>query len=289
MITSDPIGLQAIIDEKYNSLASKGKVLANFVRSKPDKAVFMTTRQLGAAAGGISEATVVRFVRQLGYDSYARFISSLRDLIDREFTLMERGRMTQPIMGREDKELDWLISQDITNIKAMQNQVDPVQIKAVRTILRESPAVFVMGARLSYSSAHYMGWTMGKIRKNVSILNGSDRTTMDQMVFAPKGTCVVVISTSRYPNELIRMGKIARRQNFKQILITDSSACPLAPFSDHILVAPQASVPFLGNPASLISLIHYLLNCLASDMKEELKTFQEKLEQAYLENDIWFN
>lgn len=289
MTISDSIGLQTILDEKYNSLASKGKVLANFVRSKPDKAVFMTTRQLGAAAGGISEATVVRFVRQLGYETYAQFISSLRDLIDREFTLMERERMTQPIMGHEDKELEWLIRQDITNIKAMQNQVNPAQIKAVRTILRESPAVFVMGARLSYSSAHYMGWTMGKIRKNVSILNGSDRTTMDQMVFAPKGTAVVVISTSRYPNELIRMGKIARRQKFKQILITDSPSCPLASFSDHILVAPQASVPFLGNPASLICLIHYLLNCLASDMKEELKTFQEKLEQSYLENDIWFN
>ena len=74
------------------------------------------------------------------------------------------------------------------------------QVKAVRKILGESPAVFVMGARLSYSSAHYMGWTLGKIRPNVSILNGSDRTTVDRIVFAPKGTVVIVVSTTRYPN-----------------------------------------------------------------------------------------
>jgi len=289
MITSDPRELQARIDEKYDSLAGKGKRLAQFILSNPDKAVFMTTRQLGAAAGGVSEATVVRFVRQLGFDTYAQFISSLRDLIDKKFTLVDRGRMTQPITGEEDIELDWLIRQDITNIKAMQNHVDQDRIKAVCKILGQASAVFVMGARLSYSSAHYMGWTLGKIRKNVSILNGSDRTTMDKMILAPKGTTIVVISTTRYPNELIRMGKIALRQGFKQILITDSSACPLAGFSEHVLVAPQATIPFLGNPVGLVSLIHYLLTSLASDMKDEMKAYQKKLEQAYLENDIWFN
>ncbi len=248
----------------------------------------MTTRQLGAEAG-VSAATVIRFVRQLGFDTYAQFITALRDLIDQRFTLMERGRMTRPAMISENKELDWLISQNITNIKAMHKRVDLEVVKVVRHLLKESPQLFVVGARLSYSCAHYMGWTLGKIRSNVSILNGSDRTCMDQMVFAPDGTTVIIIATTRYPNELIRVGKIARRNNFNQILITDSMSCPLAPFSDHVLAAPLTTVPFLGNPSCIISLIHYLLNCLAADMKDELKAHQERLEQAYIENDIWFN
>ncbi len=285
---SNPKTLQEILDETYDTLSGKGKLLAKCVLAKPDKAVFMTTRQLGAEAG-VSEATVIRFVRQLGFDTYAQFITSLRGLIDRQFTLMERGRMIHPVMVSEDKELDWLMSQDITNIKAMHKRVDLEQVKAVRKILKQATAVLVIGARLSYSCAHYMGWTLGKIRKNVSILNGSDKTTMDQMIFAPEGTAVVIIATSRYPNELIRMGKIARRQNFKKIVITDSPSCPVTPFSDHTLIAPMTTVPFLGNPACIISLIHYLLNCLAADMKDELKEFQKKLEQAYLENDVWFN
>ncbi|HCY83601.1 MAG TPA: MurR/RpiR family transcriptional regulator [Desulfobacteraceae bacterium] len=287
-MTSEPKSLQTVLDEKFDTLSGKGKLLAKCILSKPDKAVFMTTRQLGAEAG-VSEATVVRFVRQLGFDTYAQFIASLRDFIDHRFTLMERGRMVQPIMVSDDKELDWLVSQDITNIKAMHKRVDLETVKAVRKLLKAAPAVFVVGARLSYSCAHYMGWTLSKIRPNVSILNGSDRTAMDQMIFAPEGTVVVIVATSRYPNELIRIGKIARRQNFKIILITDSNSCPLAAFSSHVMVAPLTTIPFLGNPTCLISLIHYLLNCLASDMKDDLKAHQEKLEQAYLENDIWFN
>lgn len=280
--------LQAIIHEKYDTLTTKGKHLADFVLTSPDKAVFMTTRQL-AAAVNTSEATVVRFVRQLGFKNYAVFINTLRDLIDRELTLVERGRMSHLVAGSDDAELDRLINQDIRNIKAMHKSIDPAVATAVRSELKSAPAVYVMGSRLSYSSAHYMGWTLSKIRPGVSILNGSDRTSMDQMIMAPPGSVVVVIATSRYPNELVRLGKIPRRQGLTQILITDSGSCPLVQFSDHVLITPQKSIPFLGTPVSMISLIHYLLHTLASEMGDEVKRHQEKLDQAYLENDIWFN
>ena len=283
-----PGSLQAIVHEKYDTLTTKGRRLADFVLSCPDKAVFMTTRQL-AAAVHTSEATVVRFVRQLGFKNYAVFINTLRDLIDRELTLVERGRMSHLVTGSEDAELDRLINQDIRSIRAMHKNIDPAVVKAVRTELKSAPAVYVMGSRLSYSSAHYMGWTLSKIRPGVCILNGSDRTSMDQLIVAPPESVVVVIATSRYPNELVRLGKIPRRQGLGQILITDSTSCPLVQFSDQVLITPQKSIPFLGTPVSMISLIHYLLHTLASDMGENLKQHQEKLDQAYLENDIWFN
>ena len=283
--------LKRIIHDKYNSLAAKGKLLSDFVLSKPGKAVFMTTRQLGAAVG-VSEATVIRFVRQLGFETYALFIQSLRDMIDQQFTLLERKQI-HPTMANGnsagDNELDWAINGDITNIKAMQKNMDIDTVKKVRNLLKKAPHVYVIGSRLSFSLAHYMGWTLNKIRPHVSILEGSDRTSMDQMIFAPKESVVVIIATSRYPNELVRMGKIAKRHHLRQILITDSLSCPLTSFSEHTLVAPMTHIPFLGNPVSLVSMIHYILCCLASDMEDELKTHQAKLEQAYLENDIWFN
>ncbi|MDZ7666447.1 MAG: MurR/RpiR family transcriptional regulator [Desulfotignum sp.] len=287
-MTQNSDSLQAIIHEKYDTLTAKGRRLADFVLTSPDKAVFMTTRQL-AAAVQTSEATVVRLVRQLGFKNYAIFINTLRNLIDRELTLVERGQMSHLVVGSDDAELDRLINQDIRSIRAMHKNIDPAVAQAVRSALKSASAVYVMGSRLSYSSAHYMGWTLSKLRSCVSILNGSDRTSLDQMIMAPPGSVVVVIATSRYPNELVRLGKIPRRRGLCQILITDSTACPLIQFSDHVLVTPQKSIPFLGTPVSIISLIHYLLHTLASDMGEALKHHQEKLDQAYLENDIWFN
>ena len=280
--------LNKTINTHYPELTSKGKMLAEFVLSNPDKAVFMTTRKLAAAVGA-SEATVVRFVRQLDYASYALFIKALRELIDTELTLIERSRLANPVMRSDDMELERITNQDIENIRAMSKNIDLSEVKKIRKILKESEAVHIIGSRLSYAPAYYMGWTLAKIRKNVNIFKGSDKTTIDQLIFASQKSAAVVIATSRYPNELIRMGKLVKRQKLKLILLTDSSSCPLIQFSDHVLIAPLKTIPFLGSPTSLISLINYLVHTLTSDMGKTLKNHQEKLEQAYLENDILFN
>lgn len=280
--------LNKVIDAHYSELTAKGKKLADFVLSRPDKAVFMTTRKL-AAAVGTSEATVVRFVRQLNYESYAMFIEALKKLIDTQLTLIERSRLASSVIRSEDAEFERIINEDIENIRIMSKKIDLSEVKKIRRILKKSDEVHVIGSRLSYAPAYYMGWTLAKIRKNVNIFNGSDRTTIDRLIFSSKKSAVVLIATSRYPNELVRMGKLAKRYKLKLILLTDSSSCPLIQFSDHVLIAPLKTIPFLGNPSSLISLINYLVHTQASAMGNALKSHQEKLEQAYLENDILFN
>jgi len=280
--------LNKIINASYSKLTSKGKRLAEFVLSNPEKAVFMTTRNFGAAVG-VSEATVVRFVRQLNYASYALFIKDLREFIDLELTLIERNRLSSFVIGSEDAELERIINQDIESIRAMSKNIDLSEVKKIRKILKDSEAVNIIGSRLSYAPAYYMGWILAKIRQNVNIFKGSDRTTIDRLIFASQKSVVVIIATSRYPNELIKLGKLVNRHNLKMILLTDSSSCPLIQFSDHVLIAPLKTIPFLGNPASLISLINYLVHTMAADMGEELKEHQKKLEQAYLENDILFS
>jgi len=279
--------LTKTIEARYSELTSKSKKLAEFTLSHPEKVVFMTTREL-AATVGVSEATVVRFVRQLHYSSYASFITSLKELIDNRLTLIDRERLL-PVFRSDDAELERITNQDIENIRAMSKKLDLAEVKKIRKTLKESDAVHIIGSRLSYASAYYMGWIMTKVRKNVHILKGSDRTTIDWLTFASKKSVVVVVATSRYPNELIKTGKLVKRLKLKFILLTDSTSCPLVQFSDHVLTAPSKSIPFLGNPASLISLINYLVHSLAVDMGEKLKIHQEQLEQTYLENDILFH
>lgn len=280
--------LNKIITELYPALTAKGKALAEFVLSNPEKAVFMTTRKLAGAAG-TSEATVIRFVRQLKFDSYPRFIIAVRELIDTELTLIERNRLISPVIQSEDAEFERIIRQDIENINALARHIDLGEVVKIKKILRDSRAVYVVGSRLSYSPAYYLGWTLAKIRPHVDILRGSDLTAIDRITTAPSKSAVVVVATSRYPNELIRIGRHAKRIRHKLILLADSRSCPLIQSSDHTLITPLKAIPFLGSPASMISLINYLVHSLAPDMGSRLTAHQEKLEQAYLENDILFN
>jgi DNA-binding MurR/RpiR family transcriptional regulator len=275
------------ISESISELTPKGRILGEYIIAQPRKAVFMTTKEL-AEACEVSEATVVRFVSGIGYDRYSDFQQALRDFVDTELTLLDRldiADMKAPGAVR----LRRTISEEIDNLQQMYNSLDFDTLEAVVDVLNREVPVHVIGSRLSFTLAYYMGWAMTKVRGDIRILNGSDRTTIDWLTIAPSNSVCVIIATSRYPNELIRLGKLVKRLEQTLIVVTDSASCPILQFSDLRLVAASKHIPYLGSPTPLSCLINYLVHELASRKGESLKAHQAKLEQSYWENDVLFN
>jgi len=275
------------IVEHHSSLTPKGQILGDYILKNPRKVVFMTIRDL-AVACQVSEATVVRFVSRLGYDGYSAFLQALRDLVDTELTLLDRVDLSN-MNGPGAERFRRVVFEEIDNLKQLYTRTDMVVIDKAVDYLEKSSTIYVIGSRLSYTFAYYMGWSLTKVRQNVHILKGSDSTTIDWLTIAPTESLVIIIATSRYPNELIRVGKLVRRLGKNLLVIADSSLCPLIQFAHMTLIAPSQHFPLIGSPTPLSCLINYLVLELASRDGKELKEHQEKLEQSYRENDILFN
>jgi len=275
------------IFEHHSSLTPKGQILGDYILKNPRKVVFMTIREL-AVACQVSEATVVRFVNQLGYKGYSEFLQALRDLVDTELTLLDRVDLSN-MNGPGAERFRRVVFEEIDNLKQLYARTDMGVIDKVVHYLEKSSVIYVIGSRLSYTFAYYMGWSLTKVRKNVHILKGSDSTTIDWLTIAPTESLVIIIATSRYPNELIRVGKLVRRLGKTLLVIADSSLCPLTQFAHMTLIAPSQHFPLIGSPTPLSCVINYLVLELASRDGKELKEHQEKLEQSYRENDIIFN
>ena len=255
-------------------LSPKARLVADFILASPQKAVFMTSREL-AETCDVSEATVVRFVNRIGYDRYSDYIQSLRDFMDSEMTLPDRTRMVK--MNGDTSDRLWrIINQEMDNLERFYESVDPDTLRHVIEQMHRQTPIFVIGARISFTFAYYMGWSLTKIRPDTRILDGSNSTTVDYLSMAPPSSLVIIITTSRYPKELIHLG-------------TDSSLCPLIPLADLKLIAPSKHIPFIGAPATITSIINYLVMELADKDAPATARHQQKLEQTYLENDILYN
>ena len=281
------ISIMKRLVEQQHSLTPKGQVLRKYVLDNPRKAVFMTTKEL-AETCHVSEATVVRFVSQLGYEAYSVFQQSLRDFVDTELTLLDRTDISG-IKGPGTDRLSRVLYEEMDNLKQFFESIDMDDLNKVVDYLEKSKSIYVIGSRLSYTFAYYLGWSLTKVRPNVRILKGSDSAAIDWLSIAEPRSLAVIIATSRYPNELIKLGKIVRRLDHTLLVITDSSLCPLTQFAHLSLVAPSKHIPFIGSPTTISCIINYLVLELASRNGDQLKTHQEKLEQAYRENDILFN
>jgi len=275
------------IVEQHQSLTPKARVLSNYILKNPRKAVFMTTKEL-AETCRVSEATVVRFVGQLGYKGYGAFQQALRDYVDTELTLLDRTDISGMRTPGTDR-LSRVVFEEIDNLKQFYETVDMEVLNQVVDYLAAETPVYVVGSRLSYTFAYYLGWSLTKIRQDVRIVKGSDSTAIDWLTIAAPQSLVVIIATTRYPNELIRLGKMVRRLGHTLLVIADSALCPLNHFAHLSLIAPAKNIPFIGNPTTISCIINYLVLELAGRNGDPLKAHQEKLEQAYLENDILFN
>lgn len=278
--------IKAIVNQQ-NMLTPKGKILGSYIIQNPRKAVFMTTRELSEACG-VSEATVVRFVGQLGYSGYGEFLQALRDFVDSGLTLPDRVDLAG-MKGPGSDLLHRVVFEEMNNLRQFYETIDMKVLGRIVEQLQDSPTVYVIGSRVSYTFAYYLGWSLTKARKGVHILKGSDSTAIDWLTNAPGNSLVVIITTSRYPNELIKLGKAARRLQHTLLVITDNTLCPVIPFAHLALVAPSRSIPLIGYPTTIFCIINYLMLELVNRQHPQLKEHQEKLEQMYLENDILFN
>ena len=286
---NDPISHPVINDitNKIDSLTPKAQTLGNYIIQNPSKAVFMTTKEL-AQTCNISEATVVRFVSTLGYNGYSDFQNALKDFVNTGLSLPERA----DLKGIKEHGTDRLhrgILEELGNLQHLYENISVTTMNEFVDELNKAHTVYIVGSRLSYTFAYYLGWSLTKIRKGIHILKGSDSTSFDMLTNANSKSLVILATTTRYPNELIKLARMIQRSSHTLLCMTDSNICPIIGFSDLSLVVPSRSIPFIGNVSGMLAVIQYIVQELANKRGEDLENYQKQLEQVYLENDILFN
>jgi hypothetical protein len=87
----------------------------------------------------------------------------------------------------------------------------------------------------------------------------------------PDNSLVTIITTSRYPNELIKLGKVARRLQHQSAGDHRQRLCPVIPFAHLSLVVPSRSIPLIGYPTTISCIINYLVLELVNRQDPQLK------------------
>ena len=131
-----PYPVTEALRERLGSLTPKGKILGEYICQNPRKAIFMTTKEL-AEACGVSEATVVRFVTQLGYKGYGEFLQDLRETVDTDLTLLDRTDLSD-MNGPGTDRLRRVIFEEMDNLKHFFESVDIETLNTVVDELKES-------------------------------------------------------------------------------------------------------------------------------------------------------
>lgn len=280
------IDLIDTIKDEYYHLSKGQKLIADYIISDYDKAAYMTASKIGDLVG-VSESTVVRFANTLGYDGYPSLQNELQELIKSKLTTVQRLSMSEEDYSNKDLGVKKILKTDMENIKETSDYIDCEVFEDVVNSILKAKRVYILGLRSSNALAAYLGFYLGLILDDVTVVSLGISDIFEQLIRVTKDDLVIGISYPRYSRRTLDALTYVKEQNCEIVGITDSQASPLAGIADHVLYAKSNMVSFVDSLVAPMSLINGLIVSIGMKLKNEAAEYFEELEHIWEQYNIY--
>ncbi len=260
------------------------RVLARHVLANYQAVAFVTVAQL-AAQSGVSEATIVRFAKALGFDGYPAFQKEIRRLVRAELRGVERFKLGAARKAPARTPLDLITEKERENISALYDSFDALAFGKALRMLRAASEVMVVGTRSTAPLAYHLWFALNKIAIAATRVSTISSETYDHLSRMDKGACVVVIGFPRYLREQVALLKFAKSRKLATLTITDSTFSPLR--GQVSLHAPAESASFVAFHCAPLVLLNALVHELSVADKERTLAALDRFE-AVAESQHYF-
>ncbi|MDA3624680.1 MurR/RpiR family transcriptional regulator [Saccharopolyspora oryzae] len=263
--------LAALLRARLPGLTRSQRLLAERVLADPEGVAFMTVTEL-AAAIGVNESTVVRFATGLDLDGFPGLVRLCRERLREQAQLLRRFANLESFAAQARHPIELAAAFDQANITRSMARVDRPAWQATVTALAEAPRVHVMGLRKCYSVAHLLGYLLGLVREDVSVLDGAHGTLTDQLRRVREGDCFVGISIHRYSADTVRAFEWASGRGATAVALTDNPASPLVRTAEHAFYLDTTGVSVLRSMTAFVALVQAMATAVAAERGTEARS-----------------
>ena len=189
-----------------------------------------------AEGAGVSPATIVRFVAQLGFKSYPDFQRALREeLEERSRSPLQRPALTSEPLGAETF-LGTFMEQSAQRLRETTELIPAWEFDAVcRALVESKGSCYLAGGRFTDFVAGYLEAHLRLVRPGVRRLDGRPATRADQLIDVRAGDIAVLFDVRRYDPSMLDTATTLARKRAHIVLITDAWLSPIARHARHVL------------------------------------------------------
>ncbi|MDR1623297.1 MAG: MurR/RpiR family transcriptional regulator [Synergistaceae bacterium] len=274
--------IRELIMEKSGDMSPIQKHIATAIMNAPEPVAFMTAAQLGRYAS-VSEASVVRFVRVLGFSRYNEFKKALSHILIDRLSTTERSKDLATLTDEGlyasvlQREIDVMVS-------AKENLRDDT-IDTLGRAIAASPAVYVCSCRSSHSLGYYLAFYLSWFLPRVRTLEHA--SAFEVLGTAPAESIVIGISFPRYTRWTVNILRHAHASGLTVATLTNDLGSPLASISKFTLTMPYRLVSFIDSFAVPMSVINCLILSVFRACGEEGRVRLERLEKIWRKENTY--
>lgn len=172
------------------TLGPAERKLGDLVADFPGELASYNASELAALAG-VSNATVTRFVRRLGYQSY----EAAR--VDARQELATGSRLYARAAAADTSDVAAYIERDTRNISRTLAEVDMAQVDRLAVDLLAARKVWVVGYRASAAFAAYLQWQLTQVIEPIVAIPGPGQTMGEHLASMRPADLVVFFGMRR--------------------------------------------------------------------------------------------
>lgn len=226
--------------------------LGEMVCDFPGELASYSAQELAKLAN-VSKATVSRFVRRLGYDSYE---AARRHARDEQRT---GSRLFLAVSSGDDAEsaLAANLDQSKRNLERTFASIPAVEIDAVVDALLAARKTWVIGFRASHPFALYLQWQLTQVVESIVAIPAGGETLGEHLVSVRPEDCVILFGLRRRVARMDLLLEAIGKSRAQLVYVTDEGIEPQKGATWHFRCQTAAPGPLFSH-VSIMALCHLL-------------------------------
>lgn len=242
------------------NLSKAESEVALWVERNFDNLPFETAADLANGAG-VSEMTISRFVRRLGYANFKAFKAAVnaefRKLDGDESSLRNRRIAIPEGTGSE---LDEQLQLELDAIVDVYRLATTDQWRAALDVVVKAAHVNVTGFQGVKGTAMDFATRLKYARPGVRFADGRSGNWSELFIEEPEKSCVILVEVVPYAHEAVKIADLCLRRDIPLIMITDRYSAWPRQYTPHVLSVATSTKTFLDSTAGISALLGLLLS-----------------------------
>lgn len=273
------------IIENQEKMSKSHKKIANYLIENSETAPFLTASKL-AKNVGVAEATVIRFAVFLNYKGYPDMQRHLQEALQRKWTSAEVFARTTEANEVPENILKEVLSDDIQNLKATLNQIDPDVFLQTVNDIRSSKRIYIIAYRSAASLGSFLEFYLDLVLQNTEMIREADGVS-EHLLDISSDDLVIGFGFSRYTKRTVEVLKYVKHRGAKTVVITDHLLSPLVPYADRSLVATTDINSFIDSFAAPVSIVSALITAVTRSEHVKVEKRLKELEGLWESFDVF--
>ena len=270
------------IRNHYHELGKTYKKVADFILNNLEMATFVSLGEISKQIG-VSDVTIIRFAREMGYRGYQELREGLVDHIKK--ILYPVQKLNLSVEQKEIPVLEVVKQTDIEFINGTIANLNRDWFEQMIGLIFSAKRVLCLGWGLSAFLAEFLSFQLRRLSFAACAITRDRRPMLEQVLFLKKGDLLIAFDLLVYSMEVLEAIEYLHHhhRSVKIITITNDSSANIVQYADLSFFCETVGL----KKSTLISLVApmCLINCIVEGVivrnpkraRQALREFQRVL------------